>query len=102
MRCPFCECSFPLTWARYLGAPAGAGAGLVARRLLAGRRLGDRWSNKRRSDRPDAARRRMAQAREAGAGRMTATEAQALRGYWRPGCSSCVKVKEFLAQLGVE
>ncbi|OGA11075.1 MAG: hypothetical protein A3D95_13665 [Betaproteobacteria bacterium RIFCSPHIGHO2_12_FULL_69_13] len=23
MRCPFCECSFPLTWARYLGAPAG-------------------------------------------------------------------------------
>ena len=33
---------------------------------------------------------------------MTATEAQALRVYWRPGCSSCVKVKEFLAQLGVE
>ena len=24
-----------------------------------------------------------------------------LRVYWRPGCSSCVKVKEFLAQLGV-
>ena len=22
--------------------------------------------------------------------------------YWRPGCSSCVKVKEFLTQLGVE
>jgi glutaredoxin/uncharacterized damage-inducible protein DinB len=28
--------------------------------------------------------------------------AQALRVYWRPGCSSCVKVKEFLSQLGVE
>ena len=27
---------------------------------------------------------------------------EALRVYWRPGCSSCVKVKEFLAQLGVE
>ena len=26
----------------------------------------------------------------------------ALRVYWRPGCSSCVKVKEFLAELGVE
>jgi len=25
-----------------------------------------------------------------------------LRVYWRPGCSSCVKVKEFLANLGVE
>jgi glutaredoxin/uncharacterized damage-inducible protein DinB len=25
-----------------------------------------------------------------------------LRVYWRPGCSSCVKVKEFLSQLGVE
>ena len=25
-----------------------------------------------------------------------------LRVYWRPGCSSCVKVKEFLAGLGVE
>ena len=25
-----------------------------------------------------------------------------LRVYWRPGCSSCVKVKEFLTQLGVE
>ena len=24
-----------------------------------------------------------------------------LRGYWRPGCSSCVKVKEFLTKLGV-
>ncbi len=23
MRCPFCDRSFPLTWARYLGAPAG-------------------------------------------------------------------------------
>jgi glutaredoxin/uncharacterized damage-inducible protein DinB len=26
----------------------------------------------------------------------------ALKVYWRPGCSSCVKVKEHLAQLGVE
>ena len=26
---------------------------------------------------------------------------QALRVYWRPGCSSCVKVKEFLSELGV-
>ena len=26
----------------------------------------------------------------------------ALRVYWRPGCSSCVKVKEFLSGLGVE
>ena len=26
----------------------------------------------------------------------------ALKVYWRPGCSSCVKVKEFLSQLGVE
>jgi glutaredoxin/uncharacterized damage-inducible protein DinB len=25
-----------------------------------------------------------------------------LKVYWRPGCSSCVKVKEFLTQLGVE
>src|SRR3954467_200885 len=25
-----------------------------------------------------------------------------LRVYWRPGCSSCVKVKEFLTHLGVE
>lgn len=25
-----------------------------------------------------------------------------LRVYWRPGCSSCVKVKEFLAGLGIE
>jgi glutaredoxin/uncharacterized damage-inducible protein DinB len=25
-----------------------------------------------------------------------------LKVYWRPGCSSCVKVKEFLAQLGVD
>src|SRR6266850_1395043 len=29
-------------------------------------------------------------------------ESQALRVYWRPGCSSCVKVKEFLSQLGVD
>jgi len=29
-------------------------------------------------------------------------EAQTLRVYWRPGCSSCVKVKEFLSGLGVE
>ena len=29
-------------------------------------------------------------------------EAQALRVYWRPGCSSCVKVKEFLSNLGLE
>src|SRR6185503_2281438 len=27
---------------------------------------------------------------------------EALRVYWRPGCSSCVKVKEFLSELGVE
>lgn len=26
----------------------------------------------------------------------------ALRVYWRPGCSSCVKVKEYLSALGVE
>ena len=26
---------------------------------------------------------------------------EALRVYWRPGCSSCVKVKEFLSELGV-
>ena len=26
----------------------------------------------------------------------------ALRVYWRPGCSSCVKVKEFLTNLGVD
>src|SRR3954468_7183968 len=25
-----------------------------------------------------------------------------LKVYWRPGCSSCVKVKEFLTKLGVE
>jgi glutaredoxin/uncharacterized damage-inducible protein DinB len=25
-----------------------------------------------------------------------------LKVYWRPGCSSCVKVKEFLSQLGVD
>jgi glutaredoxin/uncharacterized damage-inducible protein DinB len=28
-------------------------------------------------------------------------QAQALRVYWQPGCSSCVKVKEFLTELGV-
>jgi len=28
-------------------------------------------------------------------------DAQALKVYWRPGCSSCVKVKEFLSGLGV-
>jgi glutaredoxin len=27
---------------------------------------------------------------------------QSLRVYWRPGCSSCVRIKEFLAGLGVE
>jgi glutaredoxin len=27
---------------------------------------------------------------------------QGLKVYWRPGCSSCVKVKEFLTRLGVE
>jgi glutaredoxin len=30
------------------------------------------------------------------------TRSQGLRVYWRPGCSSCVKVKEFLSGLGVE
>jgi glutaredoxin len=30
------------------------------------------------------------------------TQSQHLRVYWRPGCSSCVKVKEFLSGLGVE
>jgi len=29
-------------------------------------------------------------------------QAQRLKVYWRPGCSSCVKVKEFLTRLGVE
>jgi glutaredoxin len=28
-------------------------------------------------------------------------QAQPLKVYWRPGCSSCVRVKEFLAKLGV-
>lgn len=28
-------------------------------------------------------------------------QAPTLRVYWQPGCSSCVKVKEFLAELGV-
>jgi glutaredoxin/uncharacterized damage-inducible protein DinB len=27
---------------------------------------------------------------------------ESLRVYWRPGCSSCVKVKEFLSRLGLE
>lgn len=27
---------------------------------------------------------------------------QALKVYWRPGCSSCVRVKEFLSKLGVD
>ena len=30
------------------------------------------------------------------------TQAQALRVYWRPGCSSCVRIKEFLTGLGLE
>src|SRR4051812_37389270 len=29
-------------------------------------------------------------------------QAQTLKVYWRPGCSSCVRVKEFLTKLGVE
>ncbi len=29
-------------------------------------------------------------------------ETQSLKVYWRPGCSSCVRVKEFLSRLGVE
>src|SRR5258708_16852732 len=29
-------------------------------------------------------------------------EMQALRVYWRPGCSSCVRIKEFLTGLGVK
>src|SRR5437879_2492781 len=29
-------------------------------------------------------------------------DSQVLRVYWRPGCSSCVKVKEFLSELGVD
>ncbi len=29
-------------------------------------------------------------------------QAQPLKVYWRPGCSSCVRVKEFLARLGVD
>lgn len=29
-------------------------------------------------------------------------ESESLRVYWRPGCSSCVKVKEFLSGLGIE
>ncbi len=30
------------------------------------------------------------------------TQTSSLRVYWRPGCSSCVKVKEFLGKLGLE
>lgn len=33
---------------------------------------------------------------------MNTDAATRLRVYWRPGCSSCVKVKEFLTSLGVE
>ena len=29
-------------------------------------------------------------------------DAQSLKVYWRPGCSSCVRVKEFLSGLGVD
>jgi glutaredoxin len=29
-------------------------------------------------------------------------DTQSLKVYWRPGCSSCVRVKEFLTKLGVE
>jgi len=32
----------------------------------------------------------------------TASTAEKLRVYWRPGCSSCVRVKEFLTKLGVD
>ena len=32
----------------------------------------------------------------------TEPSTQALKVYWRPGCSSCVRVKEFLSGLGVE
>ena len=28
--------------------------------------------------------------------------AEPLKVYWRPGCSSCVRVKEFLSGLGVD
>src|SRR5204862_2024234 len=31
-----------------------------------------------------------------------AVQAQKLKVYWRPGCSSCVRVKEFLSNLGVD
>jgi glutaredoxin/uncharacterized damage-inducible protein DinB len=41
-----------------------------------------------------------AKLREELANRESATES--LRVYWRPGCSSCVKVKEFLSQLCVD
>ena len=30
------------------------------------------------------------------------TQAQGLKVYWRPGCSSCVRVKEFLTGLGID
>jgi len=33
---------------------------------------------------------------------MQPTQTDSLRVYWRPGCSSCVKVKEFLARLGLD
>jgi glutaredoxin len=33
---------------------------------------------------------------------MAAMDAQTLKVYWRPGCSSCVKVKEFLSGLGID
>ena len=29
-------------------------------------------------------------------------ETQSLKVYWRPGCSSCVRVKEFLSNLGID
>jgi glutaredoxin len=29
-------------------------------------------------------------------------DTQALKVYWRPGCSSCVRVKEFLSNLGID
>src|SRR6266853_563336 len=30
------------------------------------------------------------------------TQTEALKVYWRPGCSSCVRIKEFLTGLGVK
>src|SRR5260221_2105835 len=32
----------------------------------------------------------------------TETKIETLRVYWRPGCSSCVRIKEFLTGLGVK